>query len=181
MFYVKKAIDDLDNLINKTHEYLKNFDTHTSDDYDIWELLHHDFNKICWFKDVFMKGDIKQSLEYVYSFETSVRDMIPSSTYELIGGRLIHDEDKSFDNVISHSPKYQELVSVIFSLYKNDKDATKHEEELYSIIKPYAFNKEETLLDLNNERNVLLDCLKHLETFPDEQSEKLVKRIKRTI
>ncbi len=162
MFYVKKAIDDLNNLINTTREDLKDFDTHTAGEYEIWELFVNDFNKICLFKDVFMKGDIKQSLEYVSTCETSVREMIPSSTYELIGGKLIHAKDKSFDNVISKTTAYQELVSHIFKIYENKKDATEYEEKLSSIIEPYAFNK--------------ITSNPHT-----EQSEKLVKRIKRTI
>lgn len=139
-------------------------------------LQEQDLYKLKSFQSLMKSGDLKSALNYASEFmETSVRDMIPSSTYEFVGGKLLHEKDMSFrsDKVVNDS--YYALTAEILKDYENGNvtQAKANEEVLNKQIDPHKIGK----VAPSEPENLLKECLDHLEKLDDPTSKSLVKKI----
>lgn len=193
MHYVARALHDLNSSIitfekqvTKDREEFesqkKSYGDFMSDEdlgIALVKLQEQDLYKLKSFQNLLKSGDLKSALNYSNQFmETSVRDMIPASTYEFIGGKLLHQKDMSFksDEVINDS--YYALTSKILKSYAtgNAEQAKKDEEVLNKKIDPHKIGKASP----SEPTSILNQCLKHLETMDDSTSKELVKKIKKS-
>lgn len=150
MKYVLNAMQDLDKAINKANDNIilaklsinQTLPQHllTLENKTV-ALLESDFSKLTHFKDLFLSGDVDVALYYAGScLETACRDMIPPSTYEIMGGRLLHRKDMLFDaRVVDY--QFKETVGKALSFYKDGNIAAANEMEalITADIEPYAY------------------------------------------
>lgn len=139
MYYVQQAVCDLEQVISSNKNILDKVQGQSMSrvmrayTYQLDELL-----------SIIKAGNIREALYYaIYNLETYVRDMIPHTTYEILGGRLLHRKDMSFVSSEVIDDEYFELVESILSNYANDNitRALELERELFEKISPYALKK----------------------------------------
>lgn len=150
MKYVLNAMQDLDKAINNAQNniilarlsinqtlppHLLNLENKSV------ALMESDFSKLDHFKDLFLSGNLNAALSYAGStLETACRDMIPASTYEIMGGRLVHNKDMLFDHRVVDR-EFKELVGKTLSFYKSGDIAAANQLEsvIGGNIEPYAY------------------------------------------
>lgn len=140
------------------------------------ELQEQDLYKLKSFQSLLKSGDLKSALNYASEFmETSVRDMIPASTYEFVGGKLLHEKDMSFRSDKVLNDRYYYLAAKILKSYADGDvaQAKVNEEILNKQIDPHKIGK----VVPSEPENLLKECLNHLEKLDDPASKRLVKKI----
>lgn len=195
MYYVKRALSELNKVIVTNASQLKKereeFESNKKSmgkyfsDFDLGlntiSLRESDLSKLQTFESILKEGDIREALEFTRYLETAAREMIPHSTYELIGGTLIHEKHKSFNNEVAIDSEYKYLVSCAIQNYvKGLKDqAEDYEIKLNKKLQPFVLNSKTSAKKEDNKDLLLMDCLARLKKLSDDESKDLVKRIKK--
>jgi hypothetical protein len=131
--------------------------------------MQNDYSNLSNFADFYLNGDLNQANQIAANFDTYVRELIPTIVWELLGNQLIHEKDKNI--LPEHLTQVPENVSKILLAYKNDmRDYAQGLEVKF--FNKFAKNNKIT------KDNLLLECLKKLQSQDDTGSKELVKKIK---
>lgn len=194
IYLFKRGINDLSSVIAEfEHDFKELRETYEKNkasvgqyfsdsdlDLGLVEMKERDLCNLKTVKELIEQGECKQALEYSARFDTAIRDSIPVTTYELMGGGLIHDSDKTFTLKGLSKETYYEKLNDIAAGYanKNIPLAEHLERQLYKWV---GILHKTPAIKAKSQRELLIDCLNHLKTLEDADSKKLVRLIKRNI